>query len=353
MMSGAGLAVLGSSPSEASAAPRPDPLMQTTSQKRSTVLGTTFSQLQCYYMDLDYRETFAQIAELGFNRIRLCSYWHEIEPIEDQFNFSQLDWLLDESHKRGIEVVLAVGMKVPRWPEYHFPDWFKDRYDTAQKTVALDRNPEIADRTLRFVERVMHHARSAPAVKYWQIENEPFAQMEITGGRFLSHAFVRKEVEFARSLMLPEQKLVLTTAITLPASQLREDDRAFKQSLQLADIVGVNVYTKVPVGNSSFYIEPMPAFWRKLRSWQASLVNNGKEAWVSEAQAEPWEPNELVAMSRIQNPSCSPDRVTTLVGRLSDIGFSSVLLWGYEYWYWHKKNGREEWWQTVQKLMQG
>jgi hypothetical protein len=315
-------------------------------------LGTTFSQVQCQYIGLDYQETFRRIAALGFDCVRLCSYWNEIEPVENQFSFSTLDWLLEESHRHNLDVVLTVGMKAPRWTEFHFPQWINDRHNTSGGPHPIDRQDELGDRTLKFIEKVVTHTRTAPAIKYWQVENEPFTRLDITGGRFLSYEFVRQEVEQVRSLIPPEHQILLTNSITLPAAQVTEDNRALQESLALADGIGINVYTKVPIGNSAFYVEPLPPYWNKLKTWQSSIRGANKTVWVAEAQAEPWEPNELVALKREEYPSCTPRRMETLVTTLTNMGYSNVLLWGCEYWYWHKKNRRNLWWWTVQRLIE-
>jgi hypothetical protein len=320
--------------------------------KRPLKLGTTFSQLQCHYMGLDYQDAFRQICTLGLSRIRLCSYWNEIEPVEGKLDFTTLDWLLEESQKYDVELVLTVGMKAPRWPEYHFPDWLKARYDTTASPEPLDRRRAIADLTLRFIDTVMHHTRQVPNLKYWQVENEPFTHLDIAGGRFLSAEFVRQEVELVRSLALPGQKVLMTNAIALPAANQAEDEQAFQLSLALADGVGINVYSKVPAGKTFFYLQPLPVFWNKLRQWQRDLEAHGKEHWIAEAQAEPWEPNKLVAMDRAEYPSSSPWRAGKLATFLGDMGYETVMLWGCEYWYWHKTNGRNDWWQTIQQLIE-
>lgn len=322
-------------------------LMRTNNHIR---LGTTFSQLQCHYLNLDYQETFRQVCELGFRHIRLCSYWHELEPIENQYDFSTLDWLLAESDRRNIEVVLTVGMKAPRYPEFHFPQWLEAQQDTRNTAQPMDGNPEIADRTLKLIDRVMQHTRTASSIQYWQVENEPFARLEITGGRYLSPEFVRQEVNLVRSLALPHQRIVLTNAIGLP-TYVKEDDHAFQASLAMADAIGINVYTRVPDGNEA-YLEPQESYWKKLKDWQKALARHRKEAWIAEAQAEPWEPNQLVAMNDIDYPSASPERSTELVQLVRQIGYRTVMLWGCEYWYWHQKNGRDHWWQAVQNLVE-
>lgn len=316
---------------------------------RSKLLGTTFSQLQCWYLGLDYQETFRQICDLGFDRVRLCAYWHELQPSATQFDFTKLDWLLDEAHRRGIEVVLAVGMKAPRYPEFHFPDWMRAKYDTTTARV-LDRDPAIADLTLKMLDRVVQHTRTAPTLNYWQVENEPFTHLEITGGRTLSEAFVHQEVKLVRSRALPGQKILLTNAITLPAAQ-PEDDQAFRASLWLADAVGFNVYAKVPQGASRAYLEAQPAYWKKLSTWRSELKRWGKESWIAEAQAEPWEANELVPVTQLEYPSSSPTQASQIVDQVQAIGFNPVLLWGCEYWYWHRKQGRDQWWLGMRQLL--
>jgi hypothetical protein len=320
--------------------------------QRPPYLGTTFSPLQCYYMNLDFRKAFEQICTLGLNRIRLGAYWNVIQKAPDVYDFSELDWLLDRCDRHNIEVALVVGMKVPRWPEYHFPQWVSDRYATGAGQTALDlRSPEVAALTLKFVDRVVWHCRMAPAVKYWQIENEPFTRLEITGGRFLSPSFVQQQVELVRSLRYNNQKILVTNAIHLPTPKLEEDQPAFVDSLQVADAVGINVYTKVPAGATG-YLEPQPAFWQQLQQWQSSLQQYNREAWIAEAQAEPWEPGQLVAMEKPEYPSASPQRTRTLVNQLAQLGYGTVLLWGCEYWYWQKQRGNNLWWWTVEQMAQ-
>jgi len=81
------------------------------------------------------------------------------------------------------------------------------------------------------------------------------------------------------------------------------------------------------------------------------MAANQREAWVAGAQAEPWEPNQLVAMGAVDYPSTSPLQAETLVTTLTAIGYSTIMLWGCEYWYWHKVNGRNLWWWTIQQLV--
>jgi hypothetical protein len=314
-------------------------------------LGTTFSPLQCYYMGLDFRLAFQAIARLGLDRIRLGAYWNVIEKQPEAADFRELEWLLEQCDQYGIEVALSLGMKVPRWPEFHFPDWVSMQGDTGAGMTPLDqRSPAVAELALQFVDRVVEHCKTAPALKYWQIENEPFTQLAIAGGRWLSPEFVQREINLVRSRKLPTQKILLTNAIHLPTPKLAEDQPAFQESLRLADAVGINVYTKVPTGHPGQYLEPTPQFWQTLQDWQGALRSADREAWIAEAQAEPWEAQQLVAMQKLNYPSASPLQLRNLVYQLQAVGYDTILLWGCEYWYWQKQQKQNLWWWQVKQL---
>ncbi|BAU12410.1 hypothetical protein LEP3755_29390 [Leptolyngbya sp. NIES-3755] len=321
-----------------------------TPPESSFLLGTTFSQLQCSYLGLDYQDTFQRLCEVGFDRIRLCSYWNEIEAVENQYDFKTIDWLLEESDRRTVKVVLTVGMKAPRYPEFHFPRWLEAYYDTRASEKPMDSNPAIADLTLKLIDAVVSHVRDASSLHYWQVENEPFVRFEITGGRSISPEFVQQEVKLVRSRARSQQKILLTAGIHLPHPQ-PEDDQAFQASRKLADAVGINVYAKVPDGKQS-YLQPSEAYWRKLQIWQQVLSDDRKESWIAEAQAEPWEPGELVPVRKLNYPSSSPLQASELVRSVAALGYRSVMLWGCEYWDWNQKKGRSHWWDAMQNLAQ-
>ncbi len=324
------------------------PVLPVTDRQRPSVLGTTFSQLQCRYLGLDMRETLRAVLSLEWDIIRVCAYWKEIEPSPGTFDFSTLDFLLNESLRARIPVILAVGMKSPRWPEFHFPLWVEARYPTTRTDRPLDAHPELAERALRYVDAVIHHIRDVEIVRYIQVENEPFNPVEVAGGRYLSPAFVRREVEQVRAIMRESQRIMLTNAINiLPWGH--DDEEALSQSMALADAVGINVYTRVPIGPSR-YLEPLPPFWRKLHTWRKRLQAAGIEPWITEAQAEPWEWGYLVAPHLDNPPSASPERTGALVSRLARLGYPAVLLWGSEYWYWRKKHGDARWWNWIHHL---
>ena len=315
-------------------------------------VGTTFSQRQCGYLGLDVRNTFAQVCSLGLDLVRLCAYWDEIEPVAGQYDFTLLDELLAMAAAHGIPVALAVGMKAPRWPEFHFPSWVASRYAIDQTDQPLDAIPGLADQALAFVSAVVAHVYDAPGLAYWQIENEPFHALEITGNRYLSSQFVSQEAVLVRQASLPGQKLLTTTAINLwPPEGKPEDDDALVQAIAISDAVGINVYGKVPVGGGD-YLEPSPAYWSKLQAWHGEIEAAGREAWIAELQAEPWEqgPWETVR-NWATTPSSSPEQTTALMQRVARLGYDTVMLWGCEYWVYRQRQGDSRWWEAMGRMI--
>ena len=90
-------------------------------------IGTTFSAKQCGYLQVDAKKTLKEILQTKFDLIRLSAYWDEIEPQDGIFDFSSLDWQIAEAKARQIPIILTVGMKGPRWPEYFIPPWLLTR----------------------------------------------------------------------------------------------------------------------------------------------------------------------------------------------------------------------------------
>jgi hypothetical protein len=326
-----------------------------TKHKRPSVLGTTFSQLQCNFLNISYQECCRDVATLPFNAIRVCAYWEEIEKTENVYSYEILDYIVTEFSKKEIQIILTVGIKSPRWPEFHIPKWLRDKYNTTHQDIAVDSFSEIATKAYQFTENTVCRYKDNPHIKYFLIENEGLNNAEFTNGRHISHAFIHSEIDLVRRLKRPDQKIMCTNAIEL--SLLWADDKyALRQNLHLADAVGINVYTKIPKNNRQ-YIEPTFLFWMKLKNWRNKIIQKGCEPWITESQAEPWELHDgkgsAIHINEKNYPSSSPQSSVKLASKLTKIGFNKILLWGCEHWYWHKKNGNNEWWNEIEKYSKG
>jgi hypothetical protein len=94
--------------------------------KKDNQFGTTFVASYAEHLGLDKREAFDAItSDLKLSNIRLVSYWSEGEKNRGEYDFSELDWQFQKAREKGIKVSLSIGLRQPRWPECHQPEWSK------------------------------------------------------------------------------------------------------------------------------------------------------------------------------------------------------------------------------------
>lgn len=126
--------------------------------------GVNFSQKQTERLRLDWKEVYtALLDDLEAKKIKLAVHWDLIEPQKEVYLFDNLDWQIQEAEKRDAQILLAIGMKTPRWPECHIPDWAKGLAKEEQQ-----------DYILKMIGQVVSRYQDSGVISAWQVENEPF-----------------------------------------------------------------------------------------------------------------------------------------------------------------------------------
>lgn len=292
--------------------------------------GVTFSKKQSESLGLDWKKVYLSIFDdLGVKKIRLPAYWNEIETEEGNYSWEDLDWQVNRAGERQAEVILAVGARLPRWPECHLPDWTKGRLKA-----------QVENETLDYISKVIERYKGNAQIKAWQIENEPFLSHFGDCPRF-DAKFLDQEIMLARSL--DARPIVLTDSGELSF---------WVGAAGRADIFGTTMYRDTYSKFFKRYIHyPItPAFFKFKKNF-ASLFAKPKSWVVIEMQAEPWGPKAYKDLSKI-------DRDRTMeVGKFKDMvefgrqtGFREFYLWGVEFWYWELKQGRPEMWNYAKSL---
>ena len=118
-----------------------------------------------------------------------------MEKNRGEYDFSDIDWQLDEANKRDAKIVLAMGQKVPRWPECFAPQWATSP-DTRKEGL------------LSFERQVVERYKDHPEVVMWQVENEPF--LEFGNCPDFDISLLDEEIALVKSIDV--SKPVLTTA---------------------------------------------------------------------------------------------------------------------------------------------
>jgi hypothetical protein len=315
-------------------------------------LGFTFSQRQAEYLTLPWDEVYGAALDLSPTIIRLGAYWDEIEPVEGVYDWSTLDEQIELADARNLDVILTVGMKAPRWPEYFLPGWLEKRLDLDNGATVSD-DAELRRRTLAFVERVVRRYHDHDAISYWQVENEP---LDPSGPHAwqIGPDFLAQEVALVRQI--DDRPVIVTMFVevspVLLAPWRGQDVRArAAMLLNLGDVLGLDLYPSRSYrshGSDWYFSWPAWVWKPTIVELQQVSQRMGRSAWIMEAQAEPWEPGMLVYTDAPLSRSVQPAGAAAAVWHLRDVGFETILLWGVEHWYMRRERHQDTlWWDQM------
>jgi len=281
--------------------------------------GVTFSTVMSRQLGLEPRKVFdALVEDLGVKIIRLPVYWTDIEKNNGEYDFSDYDYFIGKAERKGVRLILAVGRKLPRWPECHVPSW------------AEIPNKKFEEAILNYIKTAVERYKNSPAVEMWQVENEPFHVFgdKCAKGK-IGASIVDEEITLVRSLD-PERPIMLTDS---------GEQGIWFSSLSRSDVTGVTMYRQV--WNPYLKVVHFPLgpgfYWIKREFF--SLFYPKKRVIVAELQAEPWGPGVLLPDYdlSIQLGLMNVDKFKENISFARRTGFDTFYLWGVEWWYWLKE----------------
>lgn len=295
--------------------------------------GVTFSDKFSSQLGLDSKENFKAILDnLKVDRVRLIAYWDEIEKERNSFDFSNLDWQVSEAQKRNIKIILAIGMKVPRWPECHLPDFVK--------SISLEEREKELKLYLR---EIVNRYKNNKAVAMWQVENEPFFPFGECPKR--GKDFLLNEISLVKSLDKSRQILVTDSG----------ELGLWLKAAKSGDIFGTTMYRQVYnkyFGRVNYYLPP-EFFIFKEKMTKFLIKDRDKKFVVIELAAEPWMQKQIYETPiSEQFKFFDYNFFKDTVSYAKETGFDEYYFWGAEWWYYLKINGYPEIWDEAKKLWQ-
>ncbi|MDQ3008872.1 MAG: hypothetical protein M3Q81_04740 [bacterium] len=298
-----------------------------------TSLGTTFTPRHAAWLGLDPLASFKDCLEWPIEYIRVGAYWDEIEPKKGQYNFAQLLPYLTSAEKSSKKIILVVGAKAPRWPEFYLPS-------DVTGTLETEENQQ---RLLDLISAVVTECGNFSCISHWQCENEPLDPSgpdELT----ISLEFLKREIEMIRSL---DNRPIITTVWGNDLT-----NRGHYRTLEpLADIIGIDLYYQqftARLLGRNYYRSPADSD----ETIKDCISTLSKPVWITELQAEPWEKDEDGYRSP-QPKSISPELLKAYCQRAAKLGAGVVLLWGAEYWLWRNAQHDNSYLTILQELADG
>jgi len=300
-------------------------------QAEEATWGVNFSQKHAELLGLDWQKTYsALIDDLGAKNIKLATYWDLIEREEGKYDFEDLDWQIKTAEEKGVNLFLVIGMKTPRWPECHIPDWAKE----------LNKKDQQGD-ILNLLERIVLRYKDKNSITMWQVENEPF--FPFGDCPWVDHDFLKKEIDLVKSLDSQSRPVVISDS---------GEGSFWFSAAKLGDIVGTTMYRKVWVRQLGIYFKyPLtPAFYYRKAQVIKKLFK--KEVISVELQAEPWGPKLLYdSPVEEQIKTMNLEQFKKNIEFAKGTGFKEFYLWGAEWWYWMKeKQNQPDIWNEAKKL---
>jgi hypothetical protein len=296
--------------------------------------GMSFNTLYADELGLDWQETYdAILDDLGVRHLRLAAHWPMVEPINDVYNFEELDYQVARAEEVGAEVIFAVGRRLPRWPECHVPKW----------AASLDWEAQ-QEEILEYVTVVVDRYKDSPAITYWQIENEPYLEVFAKDhcGAF-DEVFFEREVAHFRSL--DDTRPFLVT----DSGNLGTWFGPYKHG----DAFGTSVYVHFWNPELGQFKTILPPWFYRLKEAVVALRHGTQETMLIELSAEPWllEPITEVDIET-QYSRMDLQKFEDILDYARDTRYEKQYLWGAEWWYWLDKKGHHEMWERGKVLFE-
>lgn len=327
---------------------------------RPEKIGLTVSRLQSEYYDFPHEPFLEACLELNVDIVRLCAYWNRLEYRQDKYNFDSLirEVEIIEEHnlkRKGntVEIVVAGDIFSPSQPEYHISPYIYEKAGGKEKVLrkdrALDEDKFLAERSLLFTRRLVRTLNPYPSVKVHQRGNESENALPTAGGLYIGDEHQAALVQATKDEKRPDQKILLASAV-YPFPYLNSDVEIYKRAIKQADIASINVYGAmlIPILGQ---LEPRFEYWQKIAEIHKLAIASGKEAWISELQAEPWTIDPLDKMRKPIHTSSSPYKTGVLMREVAKAGYDTVILWGVWHWYYWLLRGNRVWWDGMAKMI--
>lgn len=293
--------------------------------------GVNFSQKQAKDLGLDWQETYlALLDDLKVKKIKLITHWDLLEPEQDNYFFDDLDWQIKEARERDVQILLAIGMKTPRWPECHIPKWAEQKDKEGQQ-----------ERITALLKEIVLRYKNEPSINMWQVENEPFVPFGVCP--WVDKAFLKKEIELVKSLDDKNRKILISDS---------GEGSFWIVAANLGDIVGTTMYEKVWIHQiGAYFTYPYPPVFYGRKAQIIKKIFN-KEVICVELQAEPWSPEQLINTPiKKQEETMNLEKFQQNIEFAKKSGLKEFYLWGGEWWYWMKeKQDNPEIWDEAEKL---
>jgi beta-galactosidase GanA len=286
-------------------------------------IGFSFSKKQCDWLNLDWQDTLQKLDSQKLEIVRLSVYWSDVEKKRGVYDFSQIESEINLATKLGKSIILTVGMKAQRWPEFYIPDIYKSKIKFSGD---VSKNKVLNESTRKYVQECVKKLKKYENIFMWQVENEPLDP------QWPENTYI--SLEFLQELVALVDKFDnRPKMVNCWGNNLKERD-TFTQLAKLKNVntLGFDFYSHQFDSDINTYRGPDLSI-DDIEDKVDLLKQNGFNIAIAELQAEPWEDFDY-RMNRSKIKSTSLEKIESNIKKFSTIKPEFTLLWGSEYWVW-------------------
>lgn len=310
--------------------------LYTVPKPTSVTYGASFNILYAQELGIDWKAAFeAMLRDLRIRHVRIAAHWPMVEPAQGSWNFSELDQELLLAHNYQASIILAVGRRLPRWPECHVPSWAAQLSWDEQK-----------DALRIYLRTIIERYRDDPTITMWQVENEPFLGVFASDEcGTLDTSFLDEEIRIVHELD-PTRPILVTDSGNLGTWY-----GAYKRG----DQFGTSMYLYVSNDVTGPMRSRLPPAWYIFKRRLMELVYGYKPSLLIELSVEPWMKTATYeAPVEEQLMYMNPERFDEIITYAQNTRFDTAYLWGVEWWYWLKTVAdKPDMWNKARTLIHG
>jgi len=321
--------------------------------------GISFSQNVAKEYGYEWKNFYTRILDdLKPDWVRVNFFWNQMIDDQGNLDLSDLIFQIEEAQKRDVKVIVALGLKVPYYPEFYLPSNLKEKLSYGQE---VDKNEEIAQAIMATDRQIIKSLSKYDNISFWQVENEPSIS---DVGFSVSTEFVKKEAQLVKAED-PKKRPILVSFQTefgfrsfyTPLLLILEKDDAISfnmflktQTITLPPISFFGKEIRLPwprVFNFPFFqTGPASPKFSRLKSKIESL---GHQFMVLEMQAEPYNKNMTKFSDNAFIYPFKPADIKRSTNFLRFLKVEYVGFWGIEWVYKAVDSGNSSWLSTIKE----